>query len=158
MERLKEDGMPKFIHTRNERYAVRMREDPFAMFRPPPKFLSKMVITDVDANDVYNQALNGILDAYVYIWKCSGMDLAHPSYAAPPGTVISRPSRRRTVTGGVLAKTAQPGPAAAAEGTPPSKRVEGEELVPEFEAEPEFEEQPPEPGAKAPRELPAKPR
>jgi hypothetical protein len=158
MERLKQEGMPKFIYTRNKRYAVRMREDPFAMFRPPPKFISKMVITDVDANDVYNQALNGILDAYVYIWKCSGMDLAHPSYAAPPGTVISRPSRRRTVTGGVLAKTAQQGPAAAAEGTPPAKRVEGEELVPDFEAEPELEEQPPQPGAKAPQELPARPQ
>ncbi|MEJ2715590.1 MAG: hypothetical protein P8182_00375 [Deltaproteobacteria bacterium] len=158
MERLKENGMPRFIYMRNEKYAIRMREDPYAMFRAPQKFLPRMVVTDVDANDVYNEALNGILDAYVYIWKCSGMDLAHPSYAAPPGTVVSRPSRRRTVTGGILAKTSQVGPAAAAERPPSAKKIEGEELVPEFEAEPELEEEPPAPRVKTPPRRPVQTR
>lgn len=106
MERLREEGMPEFRHVRNDRYPVPMREDAFAMFRSPPKFNKKMIFTDVDFNEIYSNMINNILDAYVYIWKCSGMDLAHPSYAAPPGTVVSRLSRRRTVTGGVLTSTA----------------------------------------------------
>ncbi len=55
-------------------------------------------MTTVDMNDMYNSVVNNILDAYNYMWKCSGMDLAHPSYAAPPGTVITRSSRRMGAT------------------------------------------------------------
>jgi hypothetical protein len=94
MERLGLEGMPEFRHVRNDQFASRVREDPYFMFRYPDKFDRNMIVTSVDMNDLYNSVVNNILDAYVYIWKCSGMDLAHPSYAAPPGTVITRTSRR----------------------------------------------------------------
>jgi hypothetical protein len=94
MERLNLEGMPSFRYVRNDHFAIRVKDDPYFMFRYPDKFEPNMVVTSVDINDIYNSIINNILDAYVYIWKCSGMDLAHPSYAAPPGTVISRTSRR----------------------------------------------------------------
>lgn len=94
MERMGQEGMPEFKHVRNDTFPGKVREDPFFMFRYPDKFDRNMIVTTIDMNDLYNTLVNNILDAYVYIWKCSGMDLAHPSYAAPPGTVITRPSRR----------------------------------------------------------------
>jgi len=143
MERLKPDGMPKFAHVRNDRYPIRMREDPYGMFRAPDKFNRRIILTDVDVNNIYNKALNGILDAYVYIWKCSGMDLAHPSYAAPPGTVISRASRRREVRGGVLSATLR--------GEEEAEEELEEEALPGLEEETEPAERPPAPGAAPPR-------
>lgn len=131
LERLRQEGMPTLRHVRNDKYPLRMREDPFAMFRAPSKFNKKLVLTDVDVNDIYSRAINCIIDTYVYIWKCSGMDLAHPSYAPPPGTIVSRPSRRRTVQGGVLTRTM---PAAKEEGGA------GAAAPPEGERPPGFEE------------------
>lgn len=96
MERLHEEGMPRFRYARNDLYAIKMREDTYSMFRAPDKFETYMLVTNVELNALYNNIVNNIADAYVYIWKCSGMDLAHPSYAAPPGTVIERASRRVT--------------------------------------------------------------
>jgi len=88
-------------------------------------------MTDVDMNYVYNNIVNNILDAFVYIWKCSGMDLSHPSYAAPPGTVIKRASRRAMLSGGVLSR---PAPLPTAQAPAPA---EGEaEAVPGSEAAP----------------------
>ncbi len=98
MERLGPEGMPEFRHVRNDQFAGRIKDDPYYMFRFPDKFDSNMIVTTVDMNDMYSNVVNNILDAYNYIWKCSGMDLAHPSYAAPPGTVISRSSRRMGAT------------------------------------------------------------
>ncbi len=95
MERLKPEDMPSFLHIKNDTYAAQMKEETFSIFRAPGKFNRNMIITDVDMNHVYNSMINNILNTFVYIWKCSGMDLAHPSYAAPPGTVIKRPSRRQ---------------------------------------------------------------
>jgi hypothetical protein len=138
MERLQKQGMPTFRHVRNDRYPIRMSEDSYAMFRPPPKFGKRMTFTDLDLNDTYNEIVNSIVDTYVYIWKCSGMDLAHPSYAAPPGTIISRPSRRRTVTGGILARLSGRKPSAEAE---KSAEQEEEELAPGFEEEEPLEGQ-----------------
>jgi hypothetical protein len=94
MERLKPEDMPTFVHMKNDTYAAQMKEETFSIFRAPDKFNRNLIITDVDMNSVYSNMINNILDTFVYIWKCSGMDLAHPSYAAPPGTVITRPSRR----------------------------------------------------------------
>lgn len=98
MERLGKDGMPEFRHVRNDQFAGRIKDDPYYMFRFPDKFDRNMMVTTVDMNDMYSRLVNNILDAYIYIWKCSGMDLAHPSYAAPPGTVITRTSRRMGAT------------------------------------------------------------
>jgi len=106
LERLQEEGMPELRHIRNDKYPMQMREDPYAMFRAPPKFNRKIVFTNVDLNEFYSTMINCTADALMYIWKCSGMDLAHPSYAAPPGTIVSRISRRREVRGGVLTSTA----------------------------------------------------
>ncbi len=121
MERLRPDDMPTFRHVRNDSFANAVKEDPFAQFRFPERYNKSIVMTDVDVNQVYNNMINNILDAFVYIWKCSGMDLAHPSYAAPPGTVIKRASRRAVMAGGVLSKPAPipvppPPPEAPAEG------------------------------------------
>jgi hypothetical protein len=106
LERLKEEGMPELRHVRNDKYPMDMREDVYAMFRAPSKFNRKIVFTNVDLNEYYSTMVNCAADTFAYIWKCSGMDLAHPSYAAPPGTVVSRVSRRREVRGGVLTSTA----------------------------------------------------
>jgi hypothetical protein len=84
----------------DEDYIAIMREDVYAMFRAPAKLKTNMQLTDADINMIYNAMINDILDAFVYIWKCSGMDLAHPSYAAPPGTVIKRADRRSMLSGG----------------------------------------------------------
>ncbi len=99
LERLKDSQMPEFRYIRNKQYPVRMREDIYAMFRAPDKLSTQMLLTDVDINEIYNETINDILDVFVYIWKCSGMELAHPSYTAPPGTSIKRVSARRTVRG-----------------------------------------------------------
>lgn len=108
MERLKPEDMPTFRHVRNEQYVSQMREEIYAPFRAPDKFDKNMLVTDVDMNGVYSNQVNSILDAFVFIWKCSGMDMAHASYAAPPGTVISRPKRLSVArSAGTLAK---PGP------------------------------------------------
>ncbi len=104
MERLKQEGMPTFRHVRNDAYGVRMREDTYAMFRAPRKYNRNMLFTNVDLMHIYNTSMNATLDAFVYIWKASGMDLAHPSYAAPPGTVVKRASRRRFIHGGALTR------------------------------------------------------
>ncbi len=104
MERFKEQGMPTFHHVVNQEYTVRMRGDTYSMYRAPSKFKRNMLLTNVDIGKLYNEAMNCVLDAYLYIWKASGMDLAHPSYPIPPGTHISRPSMRRTIHGGTLAK------------------------------------------------------
>jgi len=138
MERLTPEDMPRFRHVRNDLYASTMKEDPFVLFRAPDKFNRTMLLTDVDVNSIYNNIINNILEAFVYIWKCSGMDLAHPSYAAPPGTIITRASRRAMLSGGVLSRSAprsarqfEPGaPGEEAEAVPgtetPGERGEGE--------------------------------
>jgi hypothetical protein len=126
MERLKQTTTPSFKHVRNEIYAGQMKEDVYAMFRPANKFLRQMTLSDHDVNEIYSNIVNDTLDAFVYIWKCSGMDLAHPSYAAPPGTVISRPSRRRAIAGGILSRPPLPAP-------PPAILTEEAPLTPESE-------------------------
>ncbi len=98
MERLKPEDMPTFEHIKNDHYVAQMREDTFALFRAPDKFNTNMIMTNVDINAVYNNMINNILQTFVYIWKCSGMDLAHPSYAAPPGTIITRESIREALS------------------------------------------------------------
>lgn len=132
MERLREETVPEFRHARNDKFPVNWREDPFAMFRAPLKFEQRIILTDVDINDVYNQAMNGIMDAFVYIWKCSGMDLAHPSYMAPPGTVITRPSRRRSLTRGILLTTVarERGRPAGIGVPPPAEEIPGAGAAP----------------------------
>jgi len=132
MERLTPEDMPRFKHVRNDTFASTMKEDPFVMFRAPDKFDRTMLLTDIDVNYIYNNMINNILDSFVFIWKCSGMDLAHPSYAAPPGTTIKRASRRTMLSGGILSRPA-PLPTAGPEAT----GVEGEtEVAPETEATP----------------------
>ncbi len=106
MERLRTaDTMPELRRVRNIEYPVFMKRDPFAMFRPPPKHETRIVLTNTDYNNMYNDMVNGIMDAYVYIWKCSGMDLSHPSFMAPPGTIIERLSSRRQVIPGSVTRT-----------------------------------------------------
>lgn len=114
-ERFRSDRMPEFRPVRNLRYSTYMREDPYVMFRAPEKFHGQMVLTNADMNEIYSDIINDIVDTFMYIWKCSGMDLAHPSYSAPPGTVISRISKRREVTGGVLTMAKPKPPSAAVE-------------------------------------------
>jgi hypothetical protein len=104
MERLQKEGMPRFTHVVNDEYPVRMRGDKFAMFRAPNKHKRNMLLSNVDVRHIYNNAMNAILDTYLYIWKKSGMDLAHPSYPIPPGTIVNRPSSRRVVQGGALTR------------------------------------------------------
>ena len=108
MERLRPKGLPELTLRRNPYYPVKMKEDTFSMFRPPNKHDAFLLLTDVELNDMYNEIINDIADVYVYIWKCSGMDLSHPSYSAPPGTTISRPSRRRQIRGAVAAVPSLP--------------------------------------------------
>lgn len=100
MERLRVQDMPTFIRTRNETFATALKEDIFSVFRAPHRFEKQIIMSDVDMNNVYSTTINNLLDVYMYIWKCSGMDMSHPSYSAPPGTVIARPSRRRILVGG----------------------------------------------------------
>jgi len=108
MERLRPQDMPTFTKVRNDAFATSLKEDIFAVFRAPEKFERHMIMTDSEINAVYSTAINNIVDVYMYIWKCSGMEMAHPSYSAPPGTIISRPSRRRVLSGGVLSKLPPP--------------------------------------------------
>lgn len=105
MERFKRQEMPTFKHVRNPLYAANMKEDRFAMFRPPDKFERFIIETNIDLNRVYNDIINDIMDAFVFIWKCSGMDLEHPSYGAPPGTMITRLKRGNLgISAGALSK------------------------------------------------------
>ncbi len=105
MERFKKHPMPEFVHQRNPIYPSRMKEDIFPMFRPPDQFHRYMILTNVDLNRIYESIINDILDAYVFIWKCSGMDLQHPSYSAPPATMIVREKRNTaSYSSGVLNK------------------------------------------------------
>jgi hypothetical protein len=104
LERLKAENMPAFKHVRNDNYPGFMKQDVYAMFRAPDKHDMYMILTNRDMNEIYSNIINCILDAFVYIWKCSGMDLQHPSYAAPPGTIVERPSRRRILSAGTLAR------------------------------------------------------
>ncbi|MBI4961806.1 MAG: hypothetical protein HY913_00880 [Desulfomonile tiedjei] len=113
MERFKPFDVPAFRHVKNDLYAATMKEDVFAIFRAPNKFNRQIVLTDQDVNDIYSNIVNDIVDTYTYIWKCSGMDLQHPSYSAPPGTVIARPSRRKIISGGVLSRPPLPAPPVA---------------------------------------------
>jgi hypothetical protein len=128
MERLAAEGMPSFKHVRNDQYASKVKQDEFYMFRAPERFERNMVVSNVDVNEVYSNIINTVLDAYVYIWKCSGMDLTHPSYAAPPGTVISRVSRR--VASGSSDKT-RPIPSPVA--TPEAAGESATEQIPPLE-------------------------
>jgi hypothetical protein len=140
MERLKPEDMPTFVHLKNDTYAAQMKEETFSVFRAPDKFNKNMIMTDVDINYVYSSMINNILDTFVYIWKCSGMDLAHPSYAAPPGTVIKRPSRRQILASDAARRPPRP-PVSVAEETGPT-------------VEPEEEGEPPVPGTEAPAPTP----
>jgi hypothetical protein len=151
MERFQPTGMPRMVHRKSdedvirmgqsEPYSLRMGLDPFAMFRAPAKWNISMVYSDTDLNDVYNRIVNNILDAYVYIWKCSGMDLAHASYAAPPGTIVARPSRRRSISGGVLTRIMRKPPKEPA----PSEAKPDEGPPTGFEEQPQLEEEAPAP-------------
>ncbi len=132
MERFKDGMIPDFRHVRNDKFPVEYREDTFAMFRFPDKFKVQMLLDDAHVNFMYNEMINDILDAYVYIWKCSGMEIAHPSYPVPPGTIISKPTRRKVVTGGALQSIMQA-----------AKEREEEELPAAFEEEAPEEAPPP---------------
>jgi hypothetical protein len=114
LERLKKTNVPDFVPVRNDLYEAFMREDTFAILRAPYKFNKNMVVTNIDCNRIYADMLNDIADAFMYIWKCSGMDLAHPSYAAPPGTMISRKKRgTMSWSAGALSTPIQAEPIAA---------------------------------------------
>ena len=108
METLRTDKTPTLRHVRNPNYNSTMREDMYAIFRAPDKFNRHLVLTNQDVNNIYSDMINSIADAYTYIWKHSGMDLQHPSYAAPPGTIIERLSRRRLLAGGAVQKPSRP--------------------------------------------------
>lgn len=132
MERLRPQEMPTFVKVRNESFATSLKEDIFSEFRAPQMYDDHMVMTDVEMNDIYSMSINNIMDVFMYIWKCSGMELAHPSYSAPPGTIISRLSRRRVLSGGVLSRT--PPPAATETVTSAVEGIvgQGETPSPEF--------------------------
>lgn len=97
MDRLKPEFTVTFSSKENKEYMAQMREDPFSMFRPPERLEKRIIMTDLEANEIYGAVINGILDAFVYVWKCSGMDLAHPSYSAPPYTMIFRQAVKRSI-------------------------------------------------------------
>lgn len=138
MERFKPCDTPAFRHVKNDLYAAIMKEDIFAVFRAPDKFNRQIVLTDHDVNEIYSNIVNDIIDAYTYIWKCSGMDLQHPSYSAPPGTVIARASRRRVISGGVLSRPPLPSPPVTEvlEELPPASEEAGTSTSPGEEAPP----------------------
>jgi hypothetical protein len=135
MERFKPVDVPAFRHIKNDQYAAAMKEDVYAMFRAPDKFNRQVVLTDQDVNDIYSNIVNDIIDTYTYIWKCSGMDLQHPSYSAPPGTIIARASRRKVISGGVLSRPPVPLPAEAEVFEELPAPTEEEGAVPEEGAE-----------------------
>ncbi|MBM3300182.1 MAG: hypothetical protein FJY85_09525 [Deltaproteobacteria bacterium] len=107
MESLRANDMPSFKHVRNKNFNATMREDMYAFFRAPDQFEKQIVLSNRQINDVYSNIINSMVDAYMYIWQTSGMELSHPSYAAPPGTIIDRPSRRRILMGGSVQKPAR---------------------------------------------------
>jgi len=150
MERFKPVDIPAFRHVKNDLYAAIMKEDVYAIFRAPDKFNRHIMLTDHDINEIYSNIVNDIIDAYTYIWKCSGMDLQHPSYSAPPGTVIARASRRRVISGGVLSRPPLPPPPVTEglEELPPPSEEEGTQTSPG--EVPPSEATPPEPGTPAP--------
>jgi hypothetical protein len=123
------------VHLKNDTCMAQMKEETFSVFRAPDKFNRNMIMTDVDINYVYGSMINNILDTFVYIWKCSGMDLAHPSYAAPPGTVIKRPSRRQLLASEAARRPPRP-PVPVVEETGPTvePEEEGVESAPGMEA------------------------
>ncbi|MDQ7784738.1 MAG: hypothetical protein RDU20_17785 [Desulfomonilaceae bacterium] len=104
METLNVGDMPTFKYIRDRDYNAKMKEDMFSIFRAPDQFTPHIVLTNRHVNNIYSNMINGIADAFTYIWKASGMDLAHPSYAAPPGTIINRPGRRAILSGGSVQK------------------------------------------------------
>jgi len=137
MERLRPYEVPSIVNMRNDTREIRdmnlrpltgsYKEDTYVMFRAPEKFIPHLVLTRRDVNSIYSEVVNCIADAYVFIWKTSGMDLAHPSYAAPPGTVIDRGSRRRILPGGALSRLpAHPIEEAGGEVAPPPLEEEAE--------------------------------
>lgn len=100
METLKMGDMPTYKYYRDRNFNAKMKEDMYAVFRAPEQFTPHIVLTNRHVNNIYSNMINAIADTFTYIWKASGMDLAHPSYAAPPGTIIDRPSRRAILSGG----------------------------------------------------------
>ena len=142
MERLRPDEVPGIINARNDTREIRdmnlrpfvgsYKEDTYVMFRAPEKFIPHLVLTRRDINRIYSEIVNCVADAYVFIWKSSGMELSHPSYAAPPGTVIDRGSRRRILPGGALTKlpTHPTEEAAGIEPPPLEEEAESEESAP----------------------------
>jgi hypothetical protein len=132
MESMRSEDMPTFEHVRNDSYISRMKEDIYAPFRAPHKFGKNIIVTNVDLNEVYSNQINSILDAFVFIWKCSGMDLEHPSYAAPPGTIISRPKRLSVArtTGPVFRKPELPPPPGAGQSPTPPSAAPGKPVPP----------------------------
>ena len=123
MERLRSQNMPTFEHIKNDEYVSQMRQDTFALFRAPDKFNRDMIMTNVDMNAVYNCMINNILQALIYIWKCSGMDLAHPSYTAPPGTIIVRESIREALGAEGIGRPALHPVTETEEVTPPPEKA-----------------------------------
>lgn len=137
MERFKDGSIPDFRYVRDNDFVLNYREDVFAMLRIPQKFQAQMLLDDAQINFMYNEMINGILDAYLFIWKCSGMDLAHPSYAAPPGTIIHKPTRRRVVTGGALKAMMQAAQAREEEELPEAIEEAAPEETPPPPAQPQ---------------------
>jgi len=135
LERFRPSATPQFRYARSELFPIRMRHDTFASLRAPEKFDIHMTFNDTDINTIYTKMLNDIVDAFTYIWKCSGMDIAHPSYAAPPGTLIQRRTLRRTVAGMMptrtLTRPPAPRPAAPRGQATPSAETPGAAPTPE---------------------------
>ncbi len=104
METLKVGDMATYKHIRDRDFNAKMKEDMYAVFRAPEQFTPHIILSNRQVNNIYGNMVNSVADTLTYIWKVSGMDLAHPSYAAPPGTIISRPSRRAILSGGSLQK------------------------------------------------------
>ncbi|MFH1113479.1 MAG: hypothetical protein V1792_06125 [Pseudomonadota bacterium] len=104
METLKIGDMATYKYIRDKNYNANMKEDMYSVFRAPEQFTPHIVVTNRHVNNIYSNMVNSVADTFTYIWKDSGMDLAHPSYAAPPGTIVSRPSRRAILSGGSVQK------------------------------------------------------
>ena len=100
METLKSANAPTLKYVRDSTYNAKMKEDMYSIFRAPEQFTPHLVLSNRQVNNIYSNMINSIADTFVYIWKKSGMDLAHPSYSAPPGTIIDRRSRRSILAGG----------------------------------------------------------
>ena len=137
MERFQDGITPSYRYVRNKKFPVELREDIFSMMRFPKKFKEQMILNDAQVNYMYNEMVNGILDAYVFIWKCSGMDMAHPSYPVPPGTIISKPTQRKVVTGGALQAMMQASQEREEEDLPEAIEEEAPEETPPPAAQPQ---------------------